>query len=463
VIGPSRLGCSLLVVTLWCAAAAGCGHGGSRSLAPGEGRASDLAYRPDRRDYAAFREAWPDLLEPNYLPFMVHRFEGDAARGDVLVFCRWPDDALPLRVYVQPPDLDPSVQDEFRPVDPQTLVDAVGRALDEWEEQLEGRVRFVRVTSPDEARLRMRLHGDRAPEPVPGRRVYGSTEELARACLAHGWDEEHDAVVTSFELPTLDLHLADEHGLLSPEMVRRLALHELGHALGMRGHSPSPGDLMYERLDRATPRAGLSQQDVNSFLSLYSMPPGTRYGEVPVQPSEPSAPAGPPSGPPQLALAPWVDARFGFEMRLPSGWLRIEEPHGVLVTHGPSWDYDASMRVVVWPAESVQAFLDRYEAALLEGTWFRARRPLAAFGRPGVEIEVEDAEGLYVQRFRFVALPEKRVMLLLCEAPVAFDSAWRPWFDAVLGTLEVWSGGGRLGESGERDGGSGRGEGKATR
>ena len=39
-------------------------------------------YQPDRRDYAAFKAAFPDLLEPNYLPFMVHRVPGDGPDGD---------------------------------------------------------------------------------------------------------------------------------------------------------------------------------------------------------------------------------------------------------------------------------------------------------------------------------------------------------------------------------------------
>ena len=427
-------------------AASGCaGKNGRASLPPREGRASDLAYEPDRREYLAFKEAWPDLIEPNYLPFMVHRFEGDAARGDVLVFCRWPDEQLPLRIFIEPPEVDPEVQDEFAPVDPEDLVAAVVVALEEWEHQLEGKVHFARVATPEEAQLRIVMHGREAPELAPGKRVLGSTESLARACLAHGWDPDHDRIVTSFEVPSLDLYLADEHGLLSPDMVRRLALHELGHALGMRGHSPSPGDLMYPRFDRALPRAGLSAQDVNSFLSLYSMPAGTQYSEVPVEAPPPKLAPAPPSGPPILALAPWVDARFGFELQLPAGWLRIEEPHGLLATNGPSWDYDASLRVLVWPAASLDDFLRRYQAELLAGTWFRARRPMVVFGRPAVEIEVEDETGSYAQRFRFAELPEGRVMVLICEAPIDYAEAWWPWFDAVIATLEVWSGRDRIG------------------
>ena len=46
--------------------------------APGD----SIPYRPDRRDYAAFRAAHPDLLEPNYLPFMVHRIPAQGPEGD---------------------------------------------------------------------------------------------------------------------------------------------------------------------------------------------------------------------------------------------------------------------------------------------------------------------------------------------------------------------------------------------
>ncbi len=428
---------------------AGCASNGRKALHASEGRASDLAYEPDRREYLAFKEAWPSLLEPNYLPFMVHRFEGDAARGDVLVFCRWPDAQLPLRVFIEPPDIAPDVQDEFSPVDPADLVAAVEGAMAEWEEQLEGVVRFERVASGDEAQLRIAMHGRRAPERAPGMRVLGSTEALARGCLAHGWDPERDRIVTSFDVPSLDLYLADEHGLLAPELVRRLALHELGHALGMRGHSPSPGDLMYPRLDRAAPRAGLSAQDVHSFLSLYSMPAGTQYGDVPVEPPPAPLPPAPPPGAPVLALAPFVDARLGFELRPPAGWLRIEESHGLLTTNGPSWDYDASLRVLVWPAASLEAFLERYRDELLGGSWFRAQRRIVAFGRPALEIEVEDASGEYAQRFRFTELPDDRVMVIVSEAPLAYAEAWWPWFDAVLATLEVWRGRDRIREGSE--------------
>ena len=45
---------------------------------PGE---REVPHRPDRRDYAAFQAAHPEILEPNYLPFMVHRIPGGGSHG----------------------------------------------------------------------------------------------------------------------------------------------------------------------------------------------------------------------------------------------------------------------------------------------------------------------------------------------------------------------------------------------
>ena len=73
--------------------------GCAASPEPGDG----ARYVPDRRDYAAFRASQPDLLEPNYLPFMVHRIPQEGAEGDLLIFCRWDDDDMPLPVYVEAP------------------------------------------------------------------------------------------------------------------------------------------------------------------------------------------------------------------------------------------------------------------------------------------------------------------------------------------------------------------------
>jgi predicted Zn-dependent protease len=239
------------------------------------------AYRPDRRDYAAFRAAQPGILDPNYLPFMAHRIPQTGGRDDLLILCRWDDDQMPLPVHVSVPVVPESLQDEFAPRDPLGYVHGVERALATWEDHLEGLVRFRLVDDPEQARLRIVLEGGRAQVPDPDVTVLGTTR-IGKACVAGGWDPDAERLEVEYAVPELTIYVADEFGLLAEEQVEWVALHEIGHALGTRSHSPIPADLMYEVVrDRLIVAEGLSTEDVNSFVSLYRLPNGTVYGSVP--------------------------------------------------------------------------------------------------------------------------------------------------------------------------------------
>jgi predicted Zn-dependent protease len=52
-------------------------------------------------------------------------------------------------------------------------------------------------------------------------------------------------------------------------------LHEMGHALGLGGHSPSPADVMYGRVNAAG-RPELSERDRTTLRALYARPNGHR-------------------------------------------------------------------------------------------------------------------------------------------------------------------------------------------
>ncbi len=74
----------------------------------------------------------------------------------------------------------------------------------------------------------------------------------------------------------------------SKDEMRAISLHELGHALGIRGHSPSKGDIMYWQVQergRHVPIPGVyyplvikslvskpSQRDLNTLIRLYNTP-----------------------------------------------------------------------------------------------------------------------------------------------------------------------------------------------
>jgi hypothetical protein len=400
---------------------------------------SDEPYRPDRRDYRAFREGYPDLLEPNYLPFMVHRKPGGEATGDLLLFCRWPSDAMPLPVYVDQPVIPEELQNEFDPVDPVRFTQSVVRALDRWEEELEGLVGFQRVDEPEAALLKLRILAERAPSPEPEVRVLGRTEALVRACEPHGWDPDAQRLDVSFTVPEAILYAADEFGLLTTGQIEAIALHEIGHALGMLGHSPIPTDLMYRELGERVAARGLSESDVNSFVSLYRLPNGTHYGDVPPGGPTPRPDAGPPTGNPALSFAPHVDTGLGFEIRVPAGWMRAGNARGLFAANGPIWDHDASLELFVSPYPTIEAYLERFGAGLFAGTWRRYSQPAVVAGRRALEVAVEDSSGRVALNFFFVELGDGRVMVILTSCPAGLEKPWRPWFDEALTSLEIWS------------------------
>jgi len=427
----------LIAVVMGCAGMEGAAPGRGTQVDRADAGATPTPYRPDRRDYATFREAHPGLLEPNYLPFMVHRVQHFSAAGDALVFCRWSDAQMPIRVHVVTPAIPESLQDEFRPRSPAEYRSAAESALQVWEDALEGRVRFQLSEEPNEADLQLRLLGERAPTPSPDKQRLGAAEALVHACRAGGWADDAQRMQVDFSMPEIVIYLADQTGLLPTEVVRRTTLHELGHALGMRGHSPSPGDLMYPILANSPGRDALSLQDVNSFLALYWTEPGAHFADVWPGEAPPRPPPAPPSGAPSLAMAPYVDAGRGFELRLPEGWIPFEEPRGVFASNGPSWDYDASLRLFFWPSTDIEAFLDCCTRAMLAETWLRQRSRGQLNHHRTLEMTVEDAAGEWARHYFFVEIADERVVMIASESPVDYAAQWGGWFRASLETLEI--------------------------
>ncbi len=397
------------------------------------------AYQPDRRDYARFVDAHPGVVDPNYLPFMLHHAPADDGSGDWLFVCRWSEDDMPIPVFVDMPDIPDSLQDEFRPVEPVEYGRAVERALASWEKSLEGRVSFRRVADPDEALLTVRVLGELAPETEDGAQVLGSTESLLGACRVEGPVGPGDEpLAVSFRVPELDLYMADRAGLLTPHQVEMVALHEIGHALGMQGHSPLPTDFMYPAFRDQASVKGLSETDVHSFLALYSVPNGARFAFAPLSGApEPLLPR-PATARPLLDAAPHVDATRGFEISLPEGWMRIATERGLFAADGPIWDRDASIEIGLWPYATVGDFVGRFGPVLFEGTRLIADGRMVIEGRRARFARVSADEGRREQEFVFVELGDGRLMMILSDAPAEFGEDWRPWFRDILASLEIW-------------------------
>jgi tetratricopeptide (TPR) repeat protein len=63
-----------------------------------------------------------------------------------------------------------------------------------------------------------------------------------------------------------------KEGPIGANYLQIVCLHEIGHALGLQGHSPHEDDVMFPILSA---QPGLSARDINTMLALYSDHPNT--------------------------------------------------------------------------------------------------------------------------------------------------------------------------------------------
>jgi hypothetical protein len=240
----------------------------------------------------------------------------------------------------------------------------------------------------------------------------------------------------SFEVPEIRIYVADDHGLLPADQVERNVLHEIGHALGMHGHSPIPADLMYEvARDRRVDR--LSPEDINSFRTLYRLPNGTIYARLPRGGELPRPPASAPQIPVQLAADFYSDPRLGFSVRPGLGWRMVASPRGVVIVDGVAWDYEASFQVVVRSYPTIAQYLTRHANAHIREGKIVQQGPLDVRGRRAHWMRVLPVSGDMLEDHVFLESGDVRVVIVIMEAPLTLRQDFSPWFDAMLGSLEV--------------------------
>lgn len=127
-----------------------------------------------------------------------------------------------------------------------------------------------------------------------------------------------------------DLHFdADEPWKIGTDTdVSSVALHELGHALGL-GHSDNPNDVMYAFYRRWT---GLQAGDIEAIRTLYADPPAD-VPETPATPADPQTPASPGEPePPNEPETPEIPAQPSPDATAPSLSLTSPARTSVLTT-----------------------------------------------------------------------------------------------------------------------------------
>ena len=169
---------------------------------------------------------------------------------------RWEDDAFPLKVYIS------NGAQEYR--------DAVRKAFEYWQYVTGNFVSFAYIENSSDADIIVNLTGD----------AKINCEEEQENCL-------YVAALTSpkikgdiLEYMNMMIHTSDPNGRnYPPSQIYKVALHEIGHALGMMGHSDNPDDIMYASDQHheddvfADHVSALSRRDLNTLNFLYMIVP----------------------------------------------------------------------------------------------------------------------------------------------------------------------------------------------
>lgn len=175
----------------------------------------------------------------------------------------------PVPVYIQPfPD--------------KAFVNCVLRAFESWEMRTNGIIKFVQTDNPNQARIQVvwkHLGGNR-----DGNGCLLGAHTILKYTNNGGGNlsiMNVGAVPVPIYIPrlgpkytvppqvmevNLDLINSKEQSVKYP-CLQNIVTHELGHALGMLGHSPNQTDIMYPVTDE---HSRLSQRDINTVIKLYN-------------------------------------------------------------------------------------------------------------------------------------------------------------------------------------------------
>ena len=161
----------------------------------------------------------------------------------------WPSRSMPLNVYIHGGEGAAGFQARY--------IDILKRAFDEWSRASEGRVRFHLTDRIRDAHIECLWTSD--PSQLRNRSEGGETRVYFRENSGI-----YDAQIFILTVPIT------RSSVVTDRSIHFIALHEIGHALGMMGHSSDPHDIMYFSMPVADKAHELSARDKKTLLRLYS-------------------------------------------------------------------------------------------------------------------------------------------------------------------------------------------------
>ncbi len=165
---------------------------------------------------------------------------------------RWNPRSFPLKVYIQAGGNVPS-----------EYIQEVKNAFSTWETETKGFVKFVYTNSPEGANYKCIFPAD-----IKNR----NCDENGMGTAAYQYFTYDNAGNIKFSVVEFSVYACN--GRQWPrEVFYSTALHEIGHGLGLRGHSTDSEDLMYPVSVGTLERAKISQSDMTTLRAIYSIIP----------------------------------------------------------------------------------------------------------------------------------------------------------------------------------------------
>ncbi len=164
----------------------------------------------------------------------------------------WSINSFPIKVFIEENVGLAEIQQTFQKI--------FFSAFDEWCVAATNHITYKRNSEKNSAGIICRITDD--PTKV---RADGEIGKNA-SCEVHLHD---DGKTIKIAYLSFLLRNGNTSPYLKNDIIKKLCLHELGHALGMHGHSPNNRDVMFTPADIPTVPTSLSERDKNTIKRLY--------------------------------------------------------------------------------------------------------------------------------------------------------------------------------------------------